>query len=449
MNLTRRMLIKQGALAMVSVGVGAGLGPEFLQNAVFAAEPVRARSANGGRKILICIFQRGAVDGLSMVVPHGDPAYYQHRQVGNNGIAIARRGENAVLDLDGTFGLNPNLAMLKPIYAAGHLAAIQAVGSPHPSRSHFDAQDYMESALPGNKTARDGWLARTMRYCPEDAAKADSTFRAIAMTTQLPRSLHGEDALAIPDLSRFGVRDGAMEAMIPTRGKKNREAMDARPTGVTAGFETLYDQAVGDVLHGAGKETFEALKIVKDINARSYSPAGGAVYPNGNYGRALQQVAQLIKSDVGVEVAFVESGGWDTHVQQGGAQGNLGRKLTEFGQGLAALYSDLGDRMADVCILTMSEFGRTARQNGNGGTDHGHATCFMALGAGVQGGKVLGQWPGMAQEQLYEGRDLAVTTDFRDVFAEIAQRHMGVRDLAPVFPGYQTSAAKFRNVLKA
>jgi uncharacterized protein (DUF1501 family) len=444
MNITRRILLKQGALALVSVGVAPALGPEFLRRTAMAAEPNRPRNATGGRKILICIFQRGAVDGLSMIVPHGDKDYYRQRDV--NGIAIARKGEDAVLDLDGFFGLHPRLAMLKPIYAGGHLAAIQAVGSPNPTRSHFDAQDYMDSALPGDKTARTGWLARTLQNCPEDKTKAESLFKAISMTGQVPRALHGEDALAIPDLDQFGVKDSSLMAMA---GGMRRNKINENTSGVTAGFETLYDKAVGDVLHGTGRDTFEALKIVESIKKQPYTPANGADYPNGRYGESLKQVAQLIKADVGVEVAFVESGGWDTHINQGGAEGNLARKLQEFGAGIAALYADLGDRMADVCILTMSEFGRTARQNGNAGTDHGHATCFLALGGNVKGGKVLGQWPGLSQEQLYEGRDLAVTTDFRDVFGEVAQRHMGVRDLKPLFADYQASPTKFRNVLKA
>ena len=444
MNITRRILLKQGALALVSVGVAPAMGPEFLRKTVLAAEPNRSRTTANGRKVLICIFQRGAVDGLSMIVPHGDKDYYKQRDA--NGIAIARKGEDAVLDLDGFFGLHPRLAMLTPIYQSGHLAAIQAVGSPNPTRSHFDAQDYMDSALPGDKTGRTGWLARTLQNCPEDKAKAASLFKAISMTGQVPRALHGEDALAIPDLNQFGVKDSSLMAM--AGGTRRNKMMSDASSGVTAGFETLYDKAIGDVLHGTGRDTFEALKIVESIKKQTYTPARGADYPNGRYGESLKQVAQLIKADVGVEVAFVESGGWDTHINQGGAQGNLARKLQEFGAGLAALYADLGDRMADVCILTVSEFGRTARQNGNAGTDHGHATCFLALGGNVKGGKVLGQWPGLSQEQLYEGRDLAVTTDFRDVFGEVAQRHMGVRDLKPLFPGYETNAAKFRNVLK-
>lgn len=432
MNITRRVFLKQGAMAVVAAGIGPAFGPSFLRNTAFADEPHRSGKAGNGRKVLICIFQRGAVDGLSMVVPHGDPFYYQHRNV--NGIALARTGENGVLDLDGHFGFHPALKVLKPLYDSGHLAAIQAVGSPAATRSHFDAQDFMEAAIL-DKSARDGWLARTLKNCPEDAARRSQTFRGVALTGQVPRSLQGySDALAIPDLSTFDVKDGAM-----MMGGGNK----------SGGFEALYDKAVGDVLHGTGKETFEALKQLRSITAQPYSPERGAAYPRGKFGESLKQIAQLVKADVGLEVAFAESGGWDTHNNQGGAQGSLSRRLQEFGQGLAALHADLGDRMNDVVILTMSEFGRTVRQNGTNGTDHGHGTCFLALGGGVAGGKVLGQWPGLAPEQLYENRDLQVTTDFRDVFAEVAQKHMGVRDLKAVFPNYDAAPTRYRRVLRS
>lgn len=434
MKTTRRIFLKQGAMALMAAGIAPAFGPEFLRSTVFADEPRRAGQATGGRKILICIFQRGALDGLSAVVPHGDPWYYKHRSTG--GIALPRTGEGRVLDLDGMFGFHPALAALKPIYDAGHLAAIQAVGSPNATRSHFDAQDFMEAAV-FNKSGREGWLARTLEHCPQDAAtlKQQSVFRGVAMTGQVPRSLQGfSDALAIPNLDTFDVKGGGM-AMPGKRGAGD-------------GFESLYDDAVGDVLNGTGKETFEALRQLRAITAKNYVPANKARYPGGKFGESLQQIAQLIKADVGLEIAFAESGGWDTHANQGASQGSLARRLGELGNGLAALYSDLGDKMSDVVILTMSEFGRTVRQNGNNGTDHGHGTCFFALGGNVNGGRVLGQWPGLAQEQLYENRDLAVTTDFRAVFGEIAQRQMGVRDLKAVFPGYAEGPEKFRGVLK-
>ncbi len=442
MDVSRRLFLKSGALALVSVGVAPVIGPSFLRRAVFADEPQRNSSGSGGRKTLICIFQRGAVDGLSMVVPHGDPNYYNLRNVGAGGIAIPQTGEAGVIDLDGRFGLNPNLKALKPIYDAGHLAPIQAVGSPSASRSHFDAQDFMETGSP-DRTLPDGWAARALEHCPEDAARI-STFRAVAMTGELPKTFRGEkDALAIPDLRSFGVHGGAADLAASLD-------MGGHPKGSDAagGFESLYDSAVGDVLGGTGRESFEAIKILKGISSKAYVPENGALYPRTGFGKSLQQIAQLIKANVGVEVAFAESGGWDTHINQGGAQGQLGNRLKEFGDGLAALYTDLGDRMSDVVILTMSEFGRTARQNGNGGTDHGHGTCFFALGGNVQGGKVLGDWPGLAPEQLNENRDLAVTTDFRDVFGEVAQRHLGVNDLNAVFP-FRTQSGPFRNVLRS
>jgi len=430
MKTTRRIFLKNGAMAVVAAGIGPAFGPSFLRSTAFAAEPNRNGKASGGRKILICIFQRGAVDGLSMVVPHGDPFYYQHRTL--NGIALPRTGEGGVLDLDGMFGLHPAMASLKKIYDQKHLVAVQAVGSHHATRSHFDAQDFMEGAI-FDKAARNGWLARTLENCPEDAAN-HSTFRGVSLTNRVPRSFQGyPDALAIPNLDTFDVK----EEMLMMGGRR----------GNVDGFESLYDGAVGDVLHSTGQDTFEALKQLRAITSKPYAPARGAAYPGGKFGESLRQIAQLIKADVGLEVAFAESGGWDTHANQGSSQGNLARRLGEFSNGIAALYTDLGDRMNDVVILTMSEFGRTVRQNGNSGTDHGHGTCFLALGGNVQGGKVLGQWPGLAPEQLYENRDLAVTTDFRNVFSEIAQKHMGVRDLKTVFPDYVMGQEKFRGVL--
>lgn len=428
MKTTRRVFLKQGAMALVSAGIAPTLGPNFLRSAVFAAES--ARKAGGQQKTLICIFLRGAVDGLSMIVPHGDPFYYQHRSV--NGIAIPRTGEEKLIDLDGNFGLHPAMGALKKLYDEKHLVAVQAVGSPHPTRSHFDAQDFMETAVLTRKS-HDGWLARTLRNCPEDAARR-KVFRGVALTGQVPRSLQGApDTVAIPNLKSFDIRE---RAGVPG----NASAAD--------GFESLYDSAVGDVLHGTGKETFEALKQLRSITGSGYEPARQAKYPAGNFGRALQQIAQLIKADVGLEIAFAESGGWDTHVNQGSSQGNLARRLGELAEGIAALHTDLGDRMNDTVILTMSEFGRTVRQNGSNGTDHGHGTCFLAAGGKVQGGKVLGKWPGLAPEQLHEKRDLAVTTDFRDVFAEISQKHLGAQNPAALFPDYTIRPANFRGILK-
>lgn len=458
MKVTRRVFLKTSGLALASVGVAPVLGPQWLRSAAFAAEPGKAKG-----KILICIFQRGAVDGLSMVVPHGDPYYYQHRPLGPAGIALARTGEQGVLDLDGTFGLNPALKALKPIYDAGHFAPIQAVGSPSASRSHFDAQDYMELATPGSKSADQGWLARVLAACPEDTANGKnqgSIIRAVSLTNQTPLSLKGaDDTLAFPNLSSFSIRDGSMGG-----GGRKGGMVGAMPNTMGGdGFEGLYENAVGDVLHdttrdpmngngdavrSAGKEGFAALKMLESIRAERYMAANGATYPRSQLGSSLQQIAQLIKANVGLQIAFAECTGWDTHAGQGGAQGQLARRLGDFGDSIGALYRDLGDRMSDVVILTMSEFGRTARQNGSGGTDHGHGTCFLALGGNIQGGKVLGKWPGLAPENLNDNRDLAVTTDFRDVFGEIAARHLGDRKLTATFPDYTATPNNFRGLLR-
>ncbi len=432
MKTTRRLFLKSGAIALASVGVVPAFGPDFLRRAVWADD---AHSNPKRRKTLVCVFLRGAVDGLSVVVPHGDPNYYNLRSVGPSGIALARSGPTGVVDLDGHFGLHPALSMLKPIYDQGHFGAIHAVGSPNPTRSHFDAQDYMESALPGDKGARTGWLTRALEQCPEDARAGK--IGAVSLTAQVPRSLAGDQgALAIPNLATFGI------------GGDGR-AMNLGAMGDTSGgFEALYAGAVGDVLHGAGQETFDAVKTLNGLDAANYRPAKGANYGRSGLGSSLQQIAQLVKADVGLEVAFAEAGGWDTHVGQGSAQGNLARRLGDLGQALAAFYTDLGDRMSDVTVLTMSEFGRTARQNGDGGTDHGHGTVFLTLGGDVAGGRVLGDWPTLSPEALFENRDLAVTTDFRRVFGEVAQKQLGVANLGAVFPDFKLSPADFRGVMK-
>jgi uncharacterized protein (DUF1501 family) len=210
----------------------------------------------------------------------------------------------------------------------------------------------------------------------------------------------------------------------------------------------MYDNSLDTVLHGTGKETFSAVKIMQAVQKQSYTPANGAKYPNGRFGQSLLQIARLIKADVGLEVAFADIGGWDTHVNEVGAQpalGQLANNLSDFGQALAAFYQDLGDLMADVTVVTMSEFGRTARENGNRGTDHGHANAMFVMGGDVRGGKVYGDWPGLAEEQLYENRDLNLTTDFRDVLGEVVAKHLGNPNLSTVFPGYDNP--KFRGLI--
>ncbi len=454
MQISRRLFLKGGGIALASVGLMPALWPSFLRRAAYGAEPGKRG------KVLICLFQRGAADGLSVVTPFGDPDLYKLRQ--NIAVEKPRNGDAAtLLDLDGFFGLHPALAPLLPIYKSGHMAVVHAAGSTSGTRSHFDAQDFMESGTPDNKSVPDGWLSRTALLCPEDRAKAktNSAFRALAMGGAMPRILQGDaGALAIPDLRSFGIQDRGLFASNnrhkPMPGDDDVTAAEAAiiasGTSAEGGFENIYDKAVGDVLHGSASESFEALGVLKHLKLNNYMPENGARYPNGGFGRSLQQIAQLIKADVGVQIAFADMGGWDTHVAQGGANGRLANNLRDWGGAIAALYADLGDRMADVTILTMSEFGRAARQNGGGGTDHGHANCYFALGGDVNGGKVLGKWPGLADGQLYENRDLAVTTDFRAVFAEVATKHLAIPTsrITKLFPGYTGGVGDFRGVVR-
>jgi uncharacterized protein (DUF1501 family) len=400
---SRRVFMKNGGLVLLSLG----FAPAFLARTVEAAGSAR-------RKILITIFQRGAVDGLNMIVPFGEREYYAARP----SIAIPRpNGAEGAVDLDGFFGLHPRLAPLKPLWDSRQLAIVHATGSPDGTRSHFDAQDYMETATPGVKSTQDGWLNRYLHA--REHAEA-TPFRAVALAPQMPRSLQGlEPALAIGQIGQFGIRAG--------------QATDI----VQASFESEYAAAADKILNKTGGQAFDAMRILKSADPSKYQPQNGAEYPRSGYGDALRQIAQLIKADVGLEVAFAEAGGWDTHVNQGSSAGQLAGRLDDFARGLAALARDLGDRMSDIVILTMSEFGRAVAENGNRGTDHGHGNAMMIIGGqNIRGGKVYGRWPGLAREQRYDGRDLAVTTDFRSVFAEVVSRHLGVTDTSPIFPGF-------------
>jgi len=394
--ISRRLFFKNSALAMV----GAGAAPLWLQRALYAKDAPTAR-----KKILVAIFQRGAADGLNVVVPHGDAAYYKLRPT----IAIPRPGSpEGAIDLDGHFGLHPSLAPLKPLFEQQHLAIVDAAGSPDPTRSHFDAQDYMESGTPGRKATNDGWMNRAL---PKLEGKP-SPVRAVSLGPTVARALAGHNpAISLQTIGGFRVQD----------------SMAAKQ------FESMYSESKDPAIRAAGRETFEAVSMLQTIQKRPYTPDGGAEYPRGPFGDSMRQIAQLIKSDVGVEMAFADIRDWDHHVNE---SQRLPGRLTEFAQGLAAFWKDMGDRMADVALVTMSEFGRTARENGNRGTDHGHANCMFVMGGPVKGGKVYGQWPGLENEQLYENRDLALTTDFRDVLGELVSTHMGNRSLDSVFPGH-------------
>jgi len=399
--MNRRVFLKSGAMAMLSLG----FAPSFLGRA--------AAAVGSRRKLLIAIFQRGAVDGLNMIVPHGEADYYRLRPT----IAIPRPGGEATgsaIDLDGFFGLHPSMAPLKPLWDNHSLAIVHACGSPDNTRSHFDAQDYMESATPGLKATRDGWLNRYLQVSSEGR----NPLRGVALARTMPRSLEGRaPALAIGNVNEFGVR------------------------GADAAFEAQYENTSDPLLRAAGGDAFAAMRTLRQAAAMPYRPAAGADYPTTPFGKALAEIARLAKADVGLEVAFTELGNWDHHVNEGSVNGQIATRLAEFSRGLAALAADLGNRMADTVIVTMSEFGRAVAENGNGGTDHGHGNAMMVIGGNVRGG-IQGRWPGLGEGHRFEGRDLAVTTDFRDVFTEIVGGHMGVsRDgLSRIFPGYAATS---------
>jgi uncharacterized protein (DUF1501 family) len=427
MAITRRYFLKSGGLSLF----GASFVPSFLRRTAYALEQPRWSAR---KKILVAVFQRGAADGLNIVVPFADKSYYSLRP----GIAIpepASRSDSAgqaAIDLDGFFGLHPSLGALKPLFDSRQLAIVHAAGSPDSTRSHFDAQDYMETATPGRNATPDGWLNRYLETVPESEA---TPFRAVAFSSRMPRTLLGPaPALVLDDVKGFRLRAGA-----------------AGGPALQQGFEAMYASASNALLDRTAQEMFEAAATLESVGSADYQPAGGVEYPKGPLGKSLRQVAQLIKADVGLEVAFAEVGGWDHHVNEGGVQGQLANNLKQFGDAIAAFHQDLGDRMSDVVLLTMTEFGRTARENGNRGTDHGHASAMFVLGGPVKGGKVYGQWPGLGTGQLYEGRDLALTTDFRDVFAEVAVRHLGAaanaKESNSIFPGFSVSPSRFRGFL--
>ena len=411
----RRAFLKSSGLALVAGG--------FLPN-VFVRMAQAGTTA--GRRALVVVFQRGAVDGLNVVVPHGEKAYYDARPT----IAIPApgRGEGSALDLDGYFGFHPSLAPLFPLYKDRSLAAVHASGSPDPTRSHFDAQDFMECGTPGLKATKDGFLSRAL---VAQSSKDPSPLRAVAVTPGMPRALAGEaQAITMASIREFGLRGGEGSAS-------------------AGGFESLYSGAGAGEFSATAKDSFEAVRILKASKAEALTPANGAQYPRGPYGDALKEVARLVRADVGLEVAFVESNGWDHHTGEGGSRGQIANRLRDFATGLAAFAKDLGSRMADVTVVTVSEFGRTVRENGNRGTDHGHGNVAFLLGGGVKGGKVYGAWPGLASEKLYEGRDLAVTTDFRDIFAEVLAKRLGVAKLRTVFPGYALDENRRLNIIAA
>ncbi len=408
---TRRAFLKAGGLGLVAMGLGGS--PLFLHRAAHAAA---APAGYRRRKVLVTLFQRGAMDGLMAVTPFTDPHL---RRLRPRLAMTAAAGDEALIDLDGRFGLHPAMASFQPYFEEGRLAVVHGVGSPDATRSHFDAQDYMETGTPGRKGTASGWLNRAVGLLGHDA----TPFQSVALTPALPRSLYGPaPALAVSNLDDFTMQAPA--------------AMDGAQA-TAPGLEALYRQTSQDLLRGAGSETFEAVRVLESVRQQAYRPANGARYPNTPLGGSLRQIAQLIKADVGLEVAFAESAGWDTHVQQGAARGSFARQAADLAQSMAAFWTDLGALQDDVTLMTMTEFGRTVAENGSGGTDHGRASCLFVLGNHVAGGRVYGTVPELAPDHLEDRRDLPVTTDFRAVFAEVAGGHLGITQDEALFPGWQ------------
>jgi uncharacterized protein (DUF1501 family) len=394
--------------------------PAWFPRLAFSTSQERLNQA-AQRDLLVCIFQRGAADGLNSIVPVGDSHYHSNRPT----IAIpepSAGGSNAAIDLDGFFALHPALAPLKPFYDDKLLAAVHAAGSPDPSHSHFQAMDYMERGTPGSQAISTGWINRHLQSATAAGDGNTSPFRAVGFGSLLQASLRGP------------VPATALQSIVDFHLRGNAAAVQA----FQASLASLYTDSTW--LNAQGQETLNAISALAAANPGSYQPQNGAKYPTSTFGLALRQVAQLSRASLGLEVACVDVGGWDTHHAEGGPTGQMARLLTDLAEGLAAFATDLGDQMKHVVVVTMSEFGRRVIENASGGTDHGHGNSMLVLGGGVNGGKVYGSWPGLAPDQLASPGDLQVTTDFRTVLSEIVDRRLLNSNLAQVFPEFQVPA---------
>ena len=412
---SRRVFLKGGALALVTAGIG-GV-PTFIAK---AAQSRKLWSPYKRSKILVCIFQRGAMDGLMAVTPFTD----MHLQKARPGLFMtsAKTAARPLIDLDGRFGLHPSMSVFENLFKEKRLAIVHGVGSPNTTRSHFDAQDYMESGTPFNKGTESGWLNRAVGLLGHETA---TPFQAVSLTSSLPRSFYGDNAaVAISNLEDFSIQLRGNNLAANTAAKS---------------FEELYDKTSSSLLNKTGKESFEAMKILKSADVKNYRPSNGAVYPVSPLGNSLKQIAQLIKMDVGTEIAFAECGGWDTHYNQGTENGTFARNVADLSNSINAFWMDLGQLQDDVEVMTMTEFGRTVHQNGSNGTDHGRGSCMFILGNDVAGGKVHGKVPELVLENLEDKRDLPVTTDFRAVFEEVATAHLKIKEKEKLFPEWKGS----------
>jgi uncharacterized protein (DUF1501 family) len=398
----------------------AAAGALVLPLASRTAWAVRNPESNGKR--LVVVFLRGAVDGLNVVAPYTDPLYAEARPT------IALGAGSGIIDLDGQFGLHPALATLAPFWNERSLAFVHAAGSPDGTRSHFDAQDYMESGTPGVKSTGDGWMNRLLATLPGTRQSTD----AVAFGPTLPRILSGAQPVANVALGRAA----------------NAPSVLDRPI-INAAFDQLY--AGDDPLSRAYREGVAThRKVVAELQTEMMAADNGAPPPIG-FDTDTRHLAQLIKQDPSIDLAFFALGGWDTHINQGAAEGQLATHLKGLGEGLAALAHDLGPAYADTVVMVISEFGRTVRENGNHGTDHGHGNVIWLMGGPIAGGKVYGAWPGLEANDLYENRDLAVTTDFRSVAAMVLANHLRRDDanMRRVFPGFAPSDTGLGGLIRA
>jgi uncharacterized protein (DUF1501 family) len=405
----RSAFLKGAGLALFGIGVG-GV-PTFIAK---AANSFKEQKLYKKGKILVCVFQRGAMDGLMAVTPFTD----QFLKAARPTIFMEAGAGKPLIDLDGRFGLHPAMKNFEPLFREKKLAIVHGIGSPNNTRSHFDAQDFMESGTPFKKGTSSGWLNRAVGLLGHDA----TPLRAVSITSSLPRSLYGDNpALAINNLQDFAIQ---------MKGNSKATSM------VSKSFEDLYDQTSSTLLKETGKESFDAMKMLQKTNTKNYQPSNGAIYPTSALGNSLKQIAQLIKMNVGLEVAFAEHGGWDTHFNQGTDQGVFARNAADLSNSIAAFWTDLGQLQDDVTLMSMTEFGRTVKQNGTNGTDHGRGSCNFIIGNNVDGGKVHGLVKLLSIDNLEDGRDLAVTTDFRAVFSEVADQHLQINDNAILFPDW-------------
>ncbi len=409
MTWSRRILLRTGALALFSLGGG----PRFLDRLALAAPA----APSGRPRVLVSIFLRGAMDGLMAVPPLDEPDLQRYRP--RLAMSAARSKASPVVDLDGRFGLHPAFAPLLPLWQEGRLAIVHAAGSPNPTRSHFDAQDYMETGTPWRKGTPSGWLNRLAAA----AGSTGSPFGALSLSPELPRSLQGDEpALAIDDLSDFRIRLPEKKGVVEELGFD---------------LEELYESDARGLIKSRGRDMFEALRALSQKQLEAYRRQRGSRYPQSKLGRSLLQIAYLVKAGVGLRIACAESAPWDTHAFQGTGGGAFARVASDLAASIAAFLGDLGPYRDDVVILTMTEFGRTVRENGSAGTDHGHGSCLFVIGNQVDGGRVYGDFPErLDPELLYEGRDLPVTTDFRAVFSEVAGKLFDVADDERIFPGW-------------